>query len=125
MPFFNVELNRIANDIGASDLTIYLHTEAPTDAAPTNGRVTTGGGLYQTGAPLPSTGISDASEGDIHNTVAVAFGESAADIGILVAWSAYRATAPVAYGTLPNTEINTGDTFTMAPNTLLLNGSTT
>ena len=32
MPLFTVELNRLADSIGASDLTIWLHTAAPSDA---------------------------------------------------------------------------------------------
>ena len=46
MPLFTTELNRLADSIGASTLTIRLHTAAPTDASPTNGRVTAGGGVY-------------------------------------------------------------------------------
>ena len=49
MPLFEIELNRVADDIGASALTIRLHTAAPTDGSPTNGRITAGGGLYPTG----------------------------------------------------------------------------
>ena len=67
MPLFNVELNEKANRIGRSDLTIYLHTAAPSDASPTNGRLTAGGGVFETGQTLAAGGISVAANGDITN----------------------------------------------------------
>ena len=125
MPLFTVELDRLADNIGASDLTIRLHTSVPSDGSPTAGRTTTGGGSYGTGTTLASSDISDASSGDIENTAAISFGTATADVGLVTHWSAYRGTAPVAFGTLPNTTINNGDSFTINANTLQFNGSTT
>ena len=125
MPLFEIELNRIADGIAASALTIRLHTAAPTDAAPTMGRTTTGGGSYVSGATLAATNISNASGGDIENTVAIDFGTATADVGTVTHWSAYRGTVPVAFGTLPSTAINNGDSFQINANSLQINGSTT
>ena len=61
MPLFTRELNALADRIGLSDLTIRLHTAAPTNASPTNGRVNSGGGLFVSGANLPASGITDAA----------------------------------------------------------------
>ena len=49
MPFFNRELNELMDRAGRSDLTIYLHTAAPSDADTDNGRINAGGGLYEIG----------------------------------------------------------------------------
>ena len=48
MPLFNRELNALADRIGRSDLTFWLHTAAPTNASPMNGRTTAGGGGLRT-----------------------------------------------------------------------------
>ena len=125
MPLFTVELNRLADNIGASDLTMRLHTAAPTDAAPTNGRTTAGGGSYSSGETLAAGDISTASNGDIDNDVAIDFGEATADVGTVIAWSAYRGNNPVAHGTLPSTTIADGDSFSINANSLQFNGSTT
>ena len=125
MPFFDVELNRLADSVGAADLTIYLHTSAPTDADPTGGRTITGGGFYGSGATLAAADISDAVSGDIENTAVIDFGTATANVGTVTHWSAYRGAAPVAYGTLPNTVLNTGDSFQIDSNSLELNGSST
>lgn len=124
MPLYLVELNRVADDIGASDLTIRLHTAAPTDGNPTNGRVTLGGGLYPTGVTLTAAQITVASDGDIENNVAIDYGSAAADVGTVTHWSAYRGAAPVAFGTLPSTVIANGDSFSINANSLQINGST-
>ena len=123
MPLFQVELNRLADDIGSSDLTIYLHTQAPTDAQPTRGRTTTGGGAYAAGATLAASAISNAADGDIQNTALIDFGTATADVGDVTHWSAYRGSAPVAFGTVPNTEIRSGSRFQI--NTLQILGATT
>ena len=125
MPLFTVELNRIADNIGASALTIRLHTAAPTNGAPTNGRTTAGGGAYANGVSLAASDISTAANGDIENTAAIDFGTATADVGTVTHWSAYRGTAAVAYGTLPSTTIADGDTFSINANSLQINGSTT
>ena len=124
MPLFDVELNRLADSIGASDLTIYLHTAAPTNAAPTNGRVTVGGGTYESGAALADGDISDASAGDISNNDALAFGAADEAAGLVTHWVAYRGSDPVAWGTLDNTTIANGDSFTINAGALDINGST-
>ena len=124
MPLFDAELNRLADSIGDADLTIYLHTEVPTNADPTLGRVVAGGGLYQTGVTLAASDISDGLDGDIMNNVAIAFGTAAADVGVVTHWSSVRGAAPVGYGTLPATTINGGDTFSIDSGTLVFNGST-
>ena len=49
MPLFTTELNRLADSIGASTLTIRLHTAIPSNASPTNGRLAAGGGTFETG----------------------------------------------------------------------------
>ena len=125
MPLFTVELNRLADSIGASTLTIWLHIAAPTDASPTNGRTTVGGGAYESGATLAATGISNASNGDITNNAAIDFGTADQVVGTVSHWSAVRGSTPVAYGTLPSTTINNGDSFQINAQTLDINGSTT
>ena len=124
MPLFNTELNRLADDIGASNLTIFLHTSAPTNAQPTNGRVSTGGGRFASGATLTAGNISAASNGDIQNTANIDYGAATAAVGTVTHWSAYRSSAPVAFGTLPSTVINNGDSFRINANTMRFNGST-
>ena len=125
MPLFTVELNRLADSIGASDLTIRLHTAAPTNVAPTNGRTTDGGGAYASGATLAAANITNASDGDITNSATISFGTADADVGTVAHWSAYRGNDPVAFGTLPSTVINSGDSFSINANTLNINGATT
>ena len=39
-------------------------------------------------------------------------------------WSAYRGSAPVAFGTVPSTIIANGDSFSINSGTLQINGST-
>ena len=66
MRLFVREQNELADRIARSDLTVYLHTAEPTDADPENGRVTVGGGDYESpGRPIPPADISNASGGDI------------------------------------------------------------
>ena len=125
MPLFDRELNALADQIGASDLTIWLHTSAPTNADITTGRTTTGGGAYAAGVTLAASGISDASSGDISNVAAISFGTANANVGTVTHWSAVRGTDGVAYGTLPSTTISSGDSFSIAAGTLQFNGSTT
>ena len=124
MPLFNTELNALADRIGRSDLTIRLHAAAPTNASPTNGRTTVGGTGYENGVTLASGDISAASSGDIENDVAIDFGTADDDVGTVTHWSAYRGSAPVAFGTLPSTAINDGDSFEINANSLQFNGST-
>ena len=123
MPLFTVEENRLADSIGAADLTIWLHTDEPTNADPTNGRTDAGGGAYEAGMTLAAADISDAADGDIENTAAIAFGMANADVGTVNWWSAMRGAAAVAYGTLPERTIADGDTYTINANSLDINGS--
>ena len=125
MPLFNRELNELADRIGRTNLTIWLHTAAPTEGTPTNARISAGGGTYEIGATLLSSNISSASNGDIENSVAVDFGEATEDVGTVTHWSAIRGTDAVAFGTLPNTTINNGDSFEIDANSMQFNGSST
>lgn len=118
-------MNRIADDIAASDLTIWLHTAAPTNASPDNGRTTVGGGAYESGATLTAANISAASNGDVSNSAAIDFGTADENVGTVVAASAYRGTAPVGHWTLPSTTINNGDSFQIPSGALQFNGATT
>ena len=124
MPLFAVELDRLANNIGASDLTIWLHTDQPTDVDPTLGRISAGGGLFETGATLAALDISHASDGDISNAFDINFGNAIADVGTVAWWSAIRIADPVAYGTLPTTLIANGEPFRINAGTMQFNGAT-
>ena len=101
------ELNELADRIGRSNLTIRLHTAAPSRMrSPTNVVApSAGGGSFGTGATLAATNITTASSGDIENSAAISFGTATADVGTVTHWSAYRGTDPVAFGTLPSTVI--------------------
>ena len=72
--------------------------------------------LQRTSVPLLS--------GDIEITADIDFGTATADVGTVTHWSLYRGTDPVAFGTLPNTVIASGDSFKINANTLDINGST-
>ena len=127
MPLFVVEQNRIADDIGASALTFRLHTAAPTDSAPTNGRTTAtvGGGGYESGVEIAATNISAASNGDIDVDVDIDFGTADEAVGTATHLSAYRGTAPVGFWNITDTTIGDGDSFKINANTLNINGSST
>ena len=125
MPLYNVETHRMADTIRSANWTVYLHTAAPTDASPTNGRVTAGGGVYASGATLAASDISVAANGDIDNDVAIDFGTAAAAVGTVTHWSSYRGGTAVAYGTLPSTTIANGDSFEIDANSLQVNGAST
>ena len=111
MPLFARERDALAGAVRASALTIYLHTAAPTDVAPTNGRTTTGGGAFQNGLAWPTNQMSAVSGGAFDNNVDLDFGQATADVGTVTHWSAYRGSDPVMFGTLPSTVINNRDTF--------------
>ena len=125
MPFFDVELNRIADDVGASDLTMWLHTALPTNVDPTIGRTAMGGTGYESGVTLAASDIGDSSTGDISNTAAIAFGTADEDVGTVIYCSAHRGSAAVGYWPLPTTIINSGDSFTIPIGALQMNGSST
>lgn len=126
MPFFDTELNRIANDSSSMVLTVFLHTSAPTNLSPANGRITTGGGLYESGASLAAADISASVDGDVSNSAAIAFGTVTANVGLPTHWSTYRGGSPHAFSTLPDDgAVNTGDSFTINSGSMQFNGSST
>ena len=125
MPLFNAELNELANRIGRTNLTIRLHTAAPTNANPTNGRVTAGGGVYETGETLASGDVSNAANGDITNDNDIEYGTTTEAAGTVAWWSAYRGNSPVGFGTLPSRVLGSGDTYKINAGTLDFNGSST
>ena len=125
MPLFRIEENRLADSIGVSDLTIYLNRRAPTNADPANGRITTGGGAFESGATLAATDISAAANGDIRNTVAIPFGTAVASVGDVGWCSAFRGTAPVGFWVLDSVSIANNDTYAIAAFALNFNGSST
>ena len=81
MPLFDRELNELADRFGRSNLAIWLHTAAPTQGSPTNGRTTVGGGGFASGVTLLATGISNAASGDITNNADINFGQATAGRG--------------------------------------------
>ena len=125
MPLFTRELNELADYIGRSNLTIWLHTAAPTNAIPAHGRTTVGGGAYEAGITLTAAQLTAAAMGDIESNVAIAFGTADEAVGTVIAWSAFRGSDAVAHGTLPSTVIGNGDSFSINANTLDFMGSTT
>ena len=125
MPLFLRELNELADRIQRSNLTCYLHTAAPSDAAPTTGRVSQGGGLYASGATVTPANISAAVNGDITVTADIDFGIAAGVPGTVIGWSLFRGNDSVAFGTLPSTTLGNGDSFKINANSLSINSSTT
>ena len=125
MPLFGPYLDTIADDMVGGAGTVYLHTAAPTDNAPTNGRTTAGGGSYANGVTTAASDWTAASDGDVENSNAFDFGTATADVGTVTHWSYYLGTVAVAYGTLPSTVIANGDSFSINANSLEINGSST
>ena len=107
MPLFTRELNALADRIGRSDLTIWLHTAAPTEASPTNGRTTVGGAAFENGVVVASGDISTAVNGDITIPGDIDFGTADDDVGTVAWWTAVRGsdakwdTAPCRARSLP------------------------
>ena len=124
MPLFTRELNALADRIGRSDLTIWLHTAAPTEASPTNGRTTVGGAAFENGVVVASGDISTAVNGDITIPGDIDYGTADDDVGTVAWWTAVRGSDEVGYGTLPSTVIADGDSFKINGGTLDFNGST-
>ena len=124
MPLFTVRLNDLADYNVRNALTIRLHTAAPSNGSPTNGRTTVGGTGYENGVSVAASNWSVASGGDVDNDNDIEFGTADDDVGTVTHWSAYDGTDPVAYGTLPSTTIADGDTFTINAGSLQFNGST-
>lgn len=124
MPLFLRELNELADRIKRSALTCHLHTAAPTDADIDGGRVTGGGAGYTGGQAVASANISRDADGDLTVTADIDFGAAGSDVGAVTHWSLVRGTDAVAYGTLPETEVLSGDTFKINANSLRINGTT-
>ena len=126
MPLFTVELNRLADSMRSVAWTAYLHTVAPTDADPTNGRTAAGGGAYTAGLAVPVANISVAADGDFEITVDMDFGTATADVGTLSHASFYRGANPVGYVALPAPlrTIANGDSFLVNANSVDVTGST-
>ena len=119
MPYFTRERNDLMDRVGRADFTVYLHTEMPTEAAPHRGRVTTGGGTYETGATVAVADISMAANATIIVTVELNFGASIAVIGRVPYYTLYRGSDEVGYGTLPTGDpIGLLDTFKIRANTI-------
>ena len=124
MPLFTVKLNAMGDELVDAAGTVYLHTAAPTDVAPTNGRVTGGGGSYASGFDTVAANWTVAAAGDVQNNVAFNFGTATSPAGQIIGWSYYKGSDPYAYGTLPSTNVATGDSFSINANSLQMNGST-
>ena len=125
MPLFTSKLNAMADELVDAAGRLYLHTAAPTDASPENGRTTAGGGAYAAGLVTAAGNWTAAALGDVQNSVAFAFGTATAAVGTVNHWSYYKGAAPYSYGTLPSTVIADGDSFSINANSLQMNGSTT
>ena len=124
MRLFVREQNELADRIARSDLTVYLHTAEPTDASPDNGRVTVGGGDYESGATYAAADISNASGGDIGFTADIDFGTADEAVGAVVFAVFERGNDAVGYIALPSTTIGNGDTFTINANSINFNSIT-
>ena len=124
MPLFTRELNELADRVGRSTLTCWLHTAAPTNGNPENGRTSVGGGAYEAGTAVTSGNISTATNGDIEVSAVIDFGTADQAVGTVTHWSLVRGSDAVAFGTLPSTVIADGDTFAINANSLEINGST-
>ena len=125
MPFFTSYLDSVANEVFDAAGVIYLHTVEPTDADPTNGRTSAGGGAFENGLATVATDWTDANDGDVQNSVAFAFGVAAGDVGTVTHLSYYKGGVPVGFVTLPITTIADTDSFTINANSLLMMGSST
>lgn len=123
MPLSGTELDRIANDIVASDLTIRVHTGAPGNAGTANRANTTG--LPQTLDAASWNQVSDGS-GDVTYGAAVAFGViDSANATTLTHYSIFRGAAFVASETLAaSTTVPAGGVFQINSGTVRVNGST-
>ena len=123
MPLFTSKLNAMADELVDAAGTLYLHTAAPTDGDPTNGRTSSGGGAYDNGLATAAANFTAASDGDVENSVAFSFGTATAPVGTVTHWSYYKGANEYSWGTLPNTAIASGDTFSINANSLQMNGS--
>lgn len=125
MPLSSGELNRLADSIVASTLTIRLHTGDP-GAAGTANRVTAGGGAYANGVAVAAAGWSAASGGDVSNVAAIDFGAAAGgNPGTVTHATAFRGNVFVGSRTVPSTTVNQGDSVQLNAGTYAFNGSST
>ena len=123
MPLFTSRLNLLADSLVSSAVIVYLHTDAPSNASPANGRTSAGGGAYETGISVAAADWSAATNGDVDNDNDIEFGTADEAVGTVTHWSAYRSGVGIGFGTLPSTVIGDGDTFKINAGTLQLNGS--
>ena len=108
MPLSALELNRLADDIVATALRIFIHT-GTVGANGTTNRVTDGGGLFAAGVLVAPAGWTNAAGGDVENVAAVDYGTaSGGDPGTIIFWSAFRGTAFVGSGAVTSTTVNDG-----------------
>ena len=125
MPLSATELNRIADAIVASTITVFLHTGAP-GANGTANRVTAGGGAFAAGVAVAAAGWTAASSGDVQNVSAVNYGTATGgDPGTVTFWSAFRGAAFVGSGAVTSTTVRDGDTFSINSGEVQFLGSTT
>ena len=125
MPLFGDELNNAADNIARAGK-VWLHTAAPTDSSPTNGRTTVGGTEYEGGFDVTAANWSAASGGDVQLDVECDFGTADEAVGTVTHWSFDPTTGDDGiYGTLTSTVIAIGDSFKINTGTIQVNGSTT
>ena len=125
MPLSATELNRLADSITATAITVFLHTGAP-GANGTANRVTAGGGAFSSGVSVAAAGWTNASSGDVQNVAAVNYGTATGgDPGTVTFWGAFRASAFVGSGAVTSTTVRDGDTFSINSGEVQFLGSTT
>ena len=129
MPMFDNELNRIADEVVAEPLRLYLHVDpGPSNADPDGGRVTGNVGGMFTGIDLAPTDWTDATHGDVQTRNAINVGTATARVGTLKHWSLVRdpdgTPEYVCWSTLNETVINQGDTFEIPAGGIQINGDT-
>ena len=125
MPLFTTELNARA-DVIARAGRVWLHTAAPTNGSPTTGRTSQGGGAYEAGFAITAANWTAASSGDVNISIACDFGTADEAVGTVTHWSFDPTTgADGLFGTLPNTVIANGDSFSINAGTIQANGATT
>ena len=126
MPLFIRELNELADYVGRSALTARLHTQEPTNADPTLGRTTVGGGGYENGVMVPEANLSVAVNGVTTINAVIDFGTADEDVGTVGWVSFYRGNDPVGYAPLDSQEtIDDGDSYEVNANSISLTFTST
>ena len=126
MPFFSTYLDYLASIPRAeANGRLWLHTVAPTNINPANGRTNVGGGAYEAGMPMDEADWTDVANGDFSNAAAIDFGVADEAVGTVTHWSFIGANRNIGWGTLPNTVIAIGGSLSIDANALQLNGSST